>query len=765
MEGRDATGFASELRRLRADRALTQEELAERAGITVKAVGALERGERSRPYPHTVRALVEALGLDDDERAALVATVPARAGSLAPSVAAYAGPVPASELFGREADLERLRDLTRTGHRLVTVTGPGGVGKTRLALELLSQDSRRFSGAAFVDLAAVREPAMVLPRVAAALGVPERAGTTVAGLVPAVAGRSVLLVIDNLEQLLDAAPTVAELVLHCPDLVVVATSRAALRVRPETELVLAPLAVPASDARADVEASPAARLFLDRTAAAGAGVRLDDTTTADVAEICRRLEGLPLAVELAAAGARLLTPAALLARLDQPPSYAAPRDLAERQRTMTAALDWSLDLLEPEEIRLFEQLATFAGGFDLAAVGAVAGEDVEPQLAALLEQSLVTRAPTPDGQPRFRLLEPVRQYAAQRLVSSPEGRVAADRHAHHFHARALAAGPVLHGAGLAAELDRLEADHANLRSAYLRLLELDRVAEAAELAGSLWLYLALRGHAREGLGWLDRLDAGATDAARCRALTGRMGLFFAVGDIARMRESTAVLVTLARRIEDPTLTAEALTLAGHAAVFAADLDEASALLEDALARAEEIGSAWVLAHVLVAHGQLALVRGDVPEADRLLTRAVQVARELGNAFTLATCLNRRATVTTLHGDVDGTAAQLGESTALSVDARMSWTLTYSLPALAGVAVRMGQPESAARLFGASASLSASSAVDPRFPVARDLADRDLAAAREQLGDQRFRDAWDRGRTASQDEVAELARELTRLARG
>ena len=765
MEGRDATGFASELRRLRADRALTQEELAERAGITVKAVGALERGERSRPYPHTVRALVEALGLDDDERAALVATVPARAGSLAPSVAAYAGPGRASELFGREADLERLRDLTRTGHRLVTVTGPGGVGKTRLALELLSQDSRRFSGAAFVDLAAVREPAMVLPRVAAALGVPERAGTTVAGLVPAVAGRSVLLVIDNLEQLLDAAPTVAELVLHCPDLVVVATSRAALRVRPETELVLAPLAVPASDARADVEASPAARLFLDRTAAAGAGVRLDDTTTADVAEICRRLEGLPLAVELAAAGARLLTPAALLARLDQPPSYAAPRDLAERQRTMTAALDWSLDLLEPEEIRLFEQLATFAGGFDLAAVGAVAGEDVEPQLAALLEQSLVTRAPTPDGQPRFRLLEPVRQYAAQRLVSSPEGRVAADRHAHHFHARALAAGPVLHGAGLAAELDRLEADHANLRSAYLRLLELDRVAEAAELAGSLWLYLALRGHAREGLGWLDRLDAGATDAARCRALTGRMGLFFAVGDIARMRESTAVLVTLARRIEDPTLTAEALTLAGHAAVFAADLDEASALLEDALARAEEIGSAWVLAHVLVAHGQLALVRGDVPEADRLLTRAVQVARELGNAFTLATCLNRRATVTTLHGDVDGTAAQLGESTALSVDARMSWTLTYSLPALAGVAVRMGQPESAARLFGASASLSASSAVDPRFPVARDLADRDLAAAREQLGDQRFRDAWDRGRTASQDEVAELARELTRLARG
>ena len=610
----------------------------------------------------------------------------------------------------------------------------------------------------------------MLQRVAATLGIPETVAVdTVAGLVPSLAGRRLLLVLDNVEHLLPAAPTIADLVAHCPDLVVLVTSRAALRVRAEHEVVLAPLGLPPSDTLASVRESPAAQLFLDRTAASGAPIDLDADNASTVAAICRRLDGLPLAVELAAAGARLLTPAAMLARLGGPEVHTGPRDLSERQRTMTAALDWSLDLLEPEQVVMFERLAVFSGGFSLEALEAVADDaDVlgparRPGGALAGDPHRLTRRAA--AVPRARADPAVRRPAARRGHHRRRHGADADRHARFFHERALLASGELRGAGLAAELDRLEADHANLRAAYLRLLERGRVADAAEMAGSLWLYLALRGHAREGLTWLDRVDSGATDAARCRALTGRLGLQFVTGDIAGMRADAVKAVALARRVEDVPLSAETVTLAGHAAVFAGDLEGARELLDEALTSGEAVGATWVIAHTLVALGQLALASGDGAEADRVLTRALDTARSLGNPFTLATALNRRATVTALRGDDRTTAALLGESIAFSVDARMSWTLGYALPALAGVAVRLGESETAAQLFGASASLSATQAVDPRFPLSRELADRDLTTARTQLGDLAFRDAWDTGRAASQDEVAELARELTQLALG
>jgi predicted ATPase/DNA-binding XRE family transcriptional regulator len=760
--------FAEQLRHFREARGLTQEELAERAGLTVKGVGALERAERTRPYPHTVRSLADALHLDEQERERLIASVPPRADTGVTPAASITGPshgAPSSVLVGREAEVEHVCTLLgKEGHRLVTITGPGGVGKTRVALEVLARESTRFvGGGVFVDLAALSEPSLLLQRVAAALGIPEAVSVDrVVGLVPALAGRRLLLVLDNLEHLLAAAPTVADLVAHSPDLVVLATSRAALRVRAEHEVVLAPLPVPETDTLESVLASPAAQLFLDRTTAAGARVELDAGSAPTLAAICRRLDGLPLAVELAAAGARLLTPAAMLARLDGRRLGPGPRDLSERQRTMTAALDWSLALLEPEAVSLFDRLATFTGGFSLEAAEEVLGgsADVLAALGTLVEHSLVTRTPSPDEQPRFRLLEPVRQYAVHRTVPDAGD---ADRHARYFHGRSMVAARELHGPDLARELNRLESDHANLRSAYLRLLEVDRLADAAEMAGGLWLYLGLRGHAREGLTWLDRLDPGASDASRCRALTGRLGLQLVTGDIAGMRADAGKAVTLARRVDDE-LGAETLALAGHAAVFVGDLDGARRLLDDALARAESVTAPWELAHVLVARGQLALALGDLDEAEQVLSRALDVARALGNPFTLATALTRRSTVTALRDDDVATAAMLGESIEISVEARMSWTLSYSLPALAGVAVRLGEAETAVELFGASASLSATYAVDARFPVARELADRALEVARHRLDDDVFRGAWDAGRAATPHEVAELARRLTRLAR-
>lgn len=774
--------FAELLRRLRESRALTQEELAERAGLSAKAVSALERGERLRPYPHTVRSLADALALDETERDELFAAVPPRqreTGSTADAVRTGDQPGPTVKvaplaiptvLHGRRDEVERVAGLVSSGvHRLVTLTGPGGVGKTRVALAVLAQLAQDFrGGATFVDLSGVREPELVLPQLAASLGLPDTAGPrSVAATATALGGREVLVVLDNVEQVLAAAPDVAGLVAQCPGLVVLATSRAALRVRAEREVTLGPLSWPDSDDPAAVADAPAVQLFLDRCAAAGAPISLDAASAPVVASICRRLDGLPLALELAAAGSRLLTPSALLARLEGDGPEPGLRDLSARQRTMAATVDWSMELLQPDEQDLFRALSVFDGGFDLTAANAVGGEegDVLSPLAALVDQSLVGRVASPDDQPRFRMLEPVRQQAAIRLRDTGLESTTRDRHAQAFRTRALSARPELHGSGLASELDRLEAEHANFRSAREHLLDVGRVGDAAELAGSLWLYLGLRGHAREGLSWLGRLDEGASDLARYRAVVGRMGLLFVTGNVEELRREAVRAVPLGRRVGDPSLLAEGAVIAGHAAVFAGDLADADHLLTEAMSAATECGDDWLVAHTLVARGQIALTLGGLGEADQVLGEALDLARALGNAFTLATVLNRSATVSGLRGADARTAALLGESIALSVDARMSWTLGYALPAAAGVALRLGRPGTAARLFGASASMAATQAVEPRFPVSRALADDDLVQTRNLLGDNEFRSAWDAGRAAPREELAELAAELTRLARG
>ncbi|MGY1773998.1 ATP-binding protein [Blastococcus sp. SYSU D00813] len=753
--------FAERLRRLREAAALTQEELAERAGLTAKAVGALERGERRRPYPHTVRALADALGLDEAVRAAL--TGAARPGDEAPAPALPRPPVP---LAGRDADRAEVTALLRDGGaRLVTLTGPGGVGKTSLALDVAHAVAPDFpDGVVLVELAPVRDAALVLPTVARAVGGQQPAGPALDALATTLGGRRLLLVLDNLEHLLGAAAEVAALLSRCPGLVVLATSRAALRVRAEVERPLDPLPVPAAGSPAAVAASPAAQVFLDRARAAGRPIALTDTTADDVAAICRRLDGLPLALELAAAHARFLAPGALLARLDTALSSPGARDLPARQRTVGATLDWSWALLTAAEQELLRRLSVFAGGFSLDAAQALTGDgDVLPALAGLVDQSLVVAGP--DG--RYRLLEPVRQYAATRLAAAGEADAVADRAAEFFRALGAGARGGLLGADQAAWLDVLDREHGNLAAALARLVDAGRPDAAAQLGADTWLYWALRGNAVEGLRWLERAAAAEATldaAARADLHLALAGLRYAGGDIpGTARDADAAVAATAEALAGAPATdvgdrrVQALVLSAMAAVFAGELDRAAARLDE-LAAAP--GDRWTAAYSPLVRAQLHFRAEDLPASAAALAEAEREARDLGAPFTIAVVLNMQASVHLATGDTDAALARLTEAADLAAAVATTWTLAYTLPSLAVCAAQRGRHELAAELFSAGSATAEAASVAVSFPPDLAAAAGWLPVVREALGEESFAAAWRRGRAVRPADVPALAARIS-----
>jgi predicted ATPase len=701
----------------------------------------------------------------------------------APGESALAGalPVPVTSLLGREQEAAAVEDLVeKSGARLVTLTGPGGVGKTRLMVEAARRLGPRFAdGARFVDLAAVSAADLVAAAIAAGLGLNTSAGRLVADLEAYLRARRLLLALDNFEQVMDAAPLLARLLAAAGGLVVLVTSRAVLRLRGEHEFPVPALPVPAAGADADpagLLGYASVGLFVERAQAADPGFELTTGNAAAVAEICRRLDGLPLAIELAAARVRMLSPQAMAPRLGERFSLltGGARDLPERQRTLKNTLHWSFGLLSPEEQELFARLGAFAGSFGLAAAEAVGGGQVMDTLSGLVDCSLV-RARTGAGEPRFSLLETIREYALERLRGGGDWTGTHDRHAAYFLALAEPDDADLTGSGQLAWLDRLETDHDNLLAAMSWRVAHGPLERAVHLFLVTWRFWWLRGHAAELVGLEDQMAAGSADLPpfeRALALTGVGFVMLANEDEAPARQVFEQSLPLFRQVSERLgmlQHAGVLAVLGHLDAIHRDYAGACALLDQGRARLQEAGDddlagferlQYLLTPALIDNflGQVRLGQHDHVGAARLFTDGLAAARRAPDAIALLISLYDLALARRAQGDPAGAEGHLKEGMALAARTGDETSVGYYLEAMAGVAGQRNDPERAVRLLAAARWMleaRGSGWLHAYVPRAAP-GEADLAAWRSGLGDAAFEEAQAWGRSGGSGRAVDYA---------
>lgn len=669
-------------------------------------------------------------------------------------------PAPPTTFVGREHEVAAVADLLRrVGARLITLTGPGGVGKTRLALRVAEELEDDFQdGLAFVDLTPLADPDLVAPAVAKALGLRDAGERPLADrLSEALGDRAVLLLLDNFEQVVAASPLVGRLLSACSRLAVLATSREPLRLAAERVVAVPPLALPAdAESERDLAGVAAVRLFVLRAEAARTGIALTAENAPAIAEIVRRLDGLPLAIELAAARVAHLPPAALLSRLERrlPLLTGGVRDAPARQRTLRDAIAWSYYLLAPDEQALFRRLAVFAGGWTLEAAAAVLRSEESEVLdgrSRLLDHSLVRQESESAGEPRFRMLETIREYAAERLEASGELTEARARHARFFLDLGADATVPLDGPDQGTWLERLAAAHDDLRAAFAWGLEHDPAA-VLQAAGDLLRFWEIRGHLVEGRMWLGRaLVAAPPDPVgpRAKALATSAVLAFHQGALDDAAEFGREGAELARLAGDPVTLSQALNAAAMGEHQRGRLDEAEALYAEGAAWAREAANDSRVAACVSNLGGIARERGDLGLAKARFEESLACAQRAGNYYIAATITLNLALVARQRGE----PAAAGFRDALAIHHALGERLwvAYALAALGGLAGERGHPQRAARLLGAADALviGTGATLERTDQI---VFDADVETAREALGEADFAAAWDAGRALSLEQA-------------